>query len=1012
MRHRVLMLIGLSLPLTGCSATSAPLRVDGRYAFTLHGKRLSNFVIERDGGAWRPIFAGGGAARAETCFGVVASDRGADGLSVGILFFKEGRNRDLRRGPSLFVPYDLRFAPDGANRFTGTWRSPAEEGRLDGVVLPLERTSAPAAPNEHPRLLLRKQDVSAMRARFKTAWGRTAAARLDKPNWSRSNSAVGLGFLYQLTGDRRYADRARTLIAQDMDSGWWMPISGIHDPAFKVSEAALAYDLIHDACEQSFHDRMRRAFRGHLQYLENYCNIRRGNGHFYSNWSAQYRTGIGMAALALLGDTSETYDSFEPEEIPRLSPPKGLKRDEGVPVLPLAGRKQIDKFLVAGPLDIGLGHDGLASLGGVAKARPRKGTTFTVKVKARESRDTNDKDGMHIIQMKNARFSNATVKGDDLQPLTREIIATFTSVPDQWMVSSNLYVGRVKPPVGLVDLRVASGYRSHRTFYFYAVLDNPVPRYVRVGVGWRPQQRWRSCVFIAGRRCAANSLVFLEAGKYPVMVPVTLTTFVPAHDREQAVFMDVTLDEVKTEDVEAWNAHRKAVGEFRAACGKAAPGQDVQALMWLARSRLATDAWASNAIGDRGWNSEGDCYTHISLRLVNAFVHAYRNAVGANPVSTDNLGWVLPQAVCRTVFAGDSARMHSYGRGGGPFGVDGYARGFGLVPADMQPGVFWAWKRTQALADAGRLKAPEVVAAELDPVSAAFLFVNWPLAADAEKNPGDVLPRAVADRQRVGYTFRNRWKDGDDIVAMVTGWNHPGGGWGDGISGDVRLQGLGADWIVRGACSGSHRSPAGVLQLANWPRKSRLLGSETYFGSDANGSGVVTLDFREAATAVTPVVWKRSLAVDFSGESGAPALMAIMDTVPPANGETRTAQVTNRWQLVTDVRNKVAIGDNTFTLTAPNGATLVATVVEPKDAGIRTKHYRTIIENNYQRDHIYGPYENTYISVAGRDRFFVVMTIQKEEPPRVTAVGEAVQVGARRLTFDGQKLVMGRTPEP
>jgi hypothetical protein len=1013
--------LGAACVLSAAGAEGAD--AEARYVFTLHGKTDTAFVIEREGGEWQPVFAGG-SARADILFGVVLKRSGAGALSVGLLFFKEVRNRELQGDPSAFVPYDLTFAASDAGRFTGTWRSPAEEGTLDGRVMPVDRSRAPAPANEHPRFLVRKEEVRALRAKFQTPWGRAAAERLDKPDWSRSNSAVGLGLLYQLTGDRRFADRAKALIEQDMDSGWWMPISGIHDPAFKVTEAVLAYDLIHETCDPAFRMKMRAALRAHLHYLENYCNIWRGNGHFYSNWSAQYRSGIGMAALALLGDPSETYGTFVPAEIPRLSPPNDLKLDEGTPVLPRDGRNQIGKFLVAGPLDIGLGADGLASLGGAAGARPRHGTTFTVKVKAQESRETNDRDGMHIIQMKNARFSNADVKGADLQPLTREITAAFAPVPKQWRVAPTLYVGGEKAPVDMIDLRVASGYRSHRTLYFYAVIDNPKPCTVKIGLGKQPQQRWDPCVYIAGHRCPVNSDVSLESGKYPVMVPVTLTTFVPAHNREHTVFLDVTLTDVKPEAVEAWNAHRKAVDEFQSACRKAAPGRDVQALMWLARARLAIDVWASNAIGDRGWNSEGDCYTHISLRLVHAFAHAHRNAVGVSAVSTGNLGWVLPQAVCRTVFADDGARMHSYGRGGGPFGVDEYARGFGLVPGVMQPGVFWAWKRTQALADAGRLKSPEGVFSDLDPASAAFLFVNWPFDAAQNRpaepeNPEPVMPKAVADRQRTGYTFRNRWKDGDDIVAMVTGWNHPGGGWADGISGDLRLLGLGAEWAVRGACSGANRNPAGILQLPHLTKETVLVGREVVFEPRPDGSGVVTLDFRKQsaqAGAADPVVWRRSLAVDFGRESGASALMAVVDTVPadptkrpPDMGRgSADPQGPNRWQLVTHSANQVAVGDNAFLVTAPNGATLAGTVVVPAKTRVWTTPYKTIVEDNYQRDHVNGPYAGTVIHVAGEDRFFVVMTLQKDAPPRVAAAGETVQIGGRRLTFDGQRIVLGK----
>ena len=63
--------------------------------------------------------------------------------------------------------------------------------------------------------------------------------------------------------------------------------------------------------------------------------------------------------------------------------------------------------------------------------------------------------------------------------------------------------------------------------------------------------------------------------------------------------------------------------------------------------------------------------------------------------SAPNLRMALPLYVARTVFGENSARMESYGPGGGPLGVDNYARGFGLVPEPLRPVVLWGWNRTQ-----------------------------------------------------------------------------------------------------------------------------------------------------------------------------------------------------------------------------------------------------------------------------------------------------------------------------
>ena len=788
---------------------------------------------------------------------------------------------------------------------------------------PIGRT--PAKPGEHPRFLIRREDLPALKKKFATAWGRSMSGQLDKKDWSRSNSAVGLGLLYQLTGKREYADRARELIMLDIDSGWWLPISGIHDPAWKAMEGIYAYDLVHDTCDAAFHAKMLRTLRPNMQFLQNYCNIDRGNGSYHSNWSAQYQTGVGMCAMALLADPEPAREE-PPLKIARLSPPADLEIRPGTPVLPRDGTRQILKWLAAGPFDLGVGNDGLAALGGVAKARPTDGTTFKLKVKAEPSPESND--GLDGIHYKNAKISTSTVRGDDLKPLVKEITGRFRKIssdvvggdaPDKpaggrkkkddllgdledsllseeerliaaekaakkaaaaaarkaearrpkWEVNPTRYQAGPGHK-GLIDLRDAMGLRCWRTIYFYAVLDNPKPCYVKVLM--QNQQRWDPCVYVAGQPFEKNDIIFMEAGRYSVMIPWTMTTYVHSHGRNEQD-IDFVLAEVSQEEVDRLKRHHKALNAFRKACRETLAArrsegvsQDYEALMWLAHSRFYMDRWCSEAVGDRGWLIAGECYGRVSLITAMPFGHAYRNATGVDHARKPNLGWVVPQAVCRTVFAPDKAAMHSYGRGGGPLGVDLYARGFGFVSDDLKPMALWGWERTQALADAGKLKAPELVVDKPDPMSAAFAFVNWPAAGDGgmeEKNPAECVPNAITDTQVLGYTLRNRWRDADDIVALLAGFRHAGGDWPGGNFGELRLAGLGAQWVVHAGCGADY---PGMHVLGSGYRDVRERSCQL----KEDGSGTTALDFVDAKGEVRAT---RYFAVDYSGACGAPALL-------------------------------------------------------------------------------------------------------------------------------------------
>ncbi len=146
----------------------------------------------------------------------------------------------------------------------------------------------PVQPGEHPRLLFRKADLPALRAKAETPLGKAILARLrvllgengeavttvfnqtpphninkspkDQPmGIFTSWHAAGFGFLYQITGEQKYADMARTcvehMLAGKMDRdnryGWMMP--GTTMRASNVLGAmGYAYDLNYDGWPEDF----------------------------------------------------------------------------------------------------------------------------------------------------------------------------------------------------------------------------------------------------------------------------------------------------------------------------------------------------------------------------------------------------------------------------------------------------------------------------------------------------------------------------------------------------------------------------------------------------------------------------------------------------------------------------------------------------------------------------------------------------------------------------------------
>jgi VCBS repeat-containing protein len=160
-------------------------------------------------------------------------------------------------------------------------------------------------PGEHPRLFFRKGDVPELRRRAATPEGRQIVQRLrqllngsdgeslptlynpaklayDKNKFKAApgaysiSSAAGFGFLYQLTGEKKYAALAR----QCVEKGWegqrdfddryaWVAPGGELRAGPSIAWTAVAYDLCYDAWDEAF--RVKAA-----QAIQNYADTRGG----------------------------------------------------------------------------------------------------------------------------------------------------------------------------------------------------------------------------------------------------------------------------------------------------------------------------------------------------------------------------------------------------------------------------------------------------------------------------------------------------------------------------------------------------------------------------------------------------------------------------------------------------------------------------------------------------------------------------------------------------------------
>jgi len=138
---------------------------------------------------------------------------------------------------------------------------------------------------------------------------------------------------------------------------------------------------------------------------------------------------------------------------------------------------------------------------------------------------------------------------------------------------------------------------------------------------------------------------------------------------------------------------------------------------------------------------------------------------------------------------------------------------------------------------------------------AVYAFVNWPAQT---RDPNTVFPKVMADNTHGYYLARNRWRDGNDILVATLFKRGPGG-----------------------YKSGAVRPGTFVWGLGEKFGFGRLGKATTHFRAAADGS----MELADSEG--------NALAVDYSGASGAPALIVINGRgAVPANPKIQLTEFT------------------------------------------------------------------------------------------------------------------------
>jgi hypothetical protein len=344
------------------------------------------------------------------------------------------------------------------------------------------------------------------------------------------------------------------------------------------------------------------------------------------------------------------------------------------------------------------------------------------------------------------------------------------------------------------------------------------------------------------------------------------------------------------------------------------PGTDTD----LARERLAEvesniPRMLELGFGDGGWFAEGFGSSSSLSRLpMMELIHAERTANGRDYLHPrPNAQWMMLAWILhlggygkqcmpnRGVYEGDE----DVGRNGE------IAVGFGALDAKYHPALLWTYRTF-----AERNPASPVWDIDAYPHHAVYALLNWPLGVEP-RNPSEALPRAAVDHVHGYFVTRNRWQDADDIIVTHwLGYGPPGYYTSNDFKGRYQKVGSIRVWGY-GLRTGLNTDQSGCFATHYEARKD---GS---FTLTAGGTG---------------------LAVDFSGKSGAEAVVIAVGPRAGASGKGETAKNEKASTQVVQLK----LGD------APVN----------------------------------------------------VLTLQTGKAPTVTVEGNAVAVGARRFTWDGRAL--------
>ena len=950
--------------------------------------------LRKAGDQWEPVIGyGGGGSKAPHHGWVTESASEGGRLRLG-LDVTMGRDEWT---PGFQATYRVGLARDQGRgylgRFAGICRGVRVEGEARASAFRSRPTApgyVPVRPGEHPRILFRRHDLPALRKKAATEFGKAALAAMEGP--------VGLGVKYQLTGgDPAHAREAMAPVWDLM--GRTIYHSNHGGSGLYAEQVALAYDLCYDAWPAPFKRRVENYLARMIDcafHAQRFFLTSRINWHACSNYAGPIYTGCGFGGLAIWGEKGpEPARPEAPEAVVELAPAADYRQARGVPVVALEPGKCPGRWLMSDPVMQWMREDPLADLGRAEACRPAPGTKYP------------------------------TGRGDSV----------FAPV-DEALVRDD----------GAVDMAKRLGNPTHgeATVCFYTVLECGGPALVKVHAP--PEGFARPQAVLAGRTLGHGQIVRLGAGRYPLLVvwrsssKGTAPAFPP---------MGVRLDPATEDDVRAAEAalperraaHERALLEWQreVAEWKRLDGCDVEYMRRFREGCLGVYLHYREGIGTGGFQAEVGNYSSNASGPPLRFAAAYRTMFGEDLSPHADATHYLPRKMFGHVYRPDGKPLAQDINGTPGVGPENFAAAFPVVPDAWRPAVLWAWRYHAGPDDT--IAADPMLGRRgklgRDPVRT---FLHYPLE-QAPQPPQGIMPLTWQAPDFGYYGFRDGWRGEDDFLAQVFLKAHPVFGWNAPNGGTFRLIGLGHVWAHGPTARERCRWAENVVMLPEDRINEGGCARLTHVEARADGSGVVAMDMSEIYAAEvrgrtyeyyggkrlhemlkdSGIRGLRSVAVDYSGASGAPCLLVIADRITGGGSKVWV------WQLggATGGKGRRADPDAHlphttvdrdppgFTIRKPDGAVLRATFVAPVKAVVEAEARKVTFYNSHS-----GDMERTLPAAFARGAdpkdgdFLVVVTVGRGVPPAVkvegTGLGAAVTVGRQVVRFDGAKLTLGR----